>query len=106
MHVVDNAYFGVKGHAPNGATTSFVTHEVIKGVAHKVTDSFRSYTSYTDAAQDYARMLVRRYPSALAHRNDSLKFVTYLTGYATDPFYAHKLQSIIRHHKLQQYDKP
>jgi flagellar protein FlgJ len=105
LHVVDNAYFGVKGHAPDGATTTFVTHEVTNGVAHKVTDSFRSYTSYADAAQDYVSLLLRKYPAAIAYKRDSLRFVEHLNGYATDPLYAKKLQSIIRTHKLQQYDK-
>jgi flagellum-specific peptidoglycan hydrolase FlgJ len=106
LHVVDNAYFGVKGRAPNGATTTFVTHEVIQGVAHQVTDNFRAYTSYADAAQDYASMLRRRHPAALAHGNDSLAFVTHLRGYATDPLYVQKLQAIIRTHQLQHYDRP
>jgi flagellar protein FlgJ len=106
LHVVDNAYFGIKGRAPTGATTSFVTHEVSQGVAHRVTDNFRSYGSYTEAAEDYANVLQRRYPQALAHRNDSQAFVTYLRSYATDPRYVHKLQTIIRTHNLQRYDTP
>lgn len=106
LHVVDNAYFGVKGRTPNGATTTFVTHEVVQGVAHRVTDNFRAYSSYADAARDYASALRRRYPAALAHGNDSLTFVTYLRGYATDPMYVQKIQSIIRTHQLQQYDRP
>ena len=31
--VVANAYFGMKGRAPSGASTSFTTHEVVKGKA-------------------------------------------------------------------------
>jgi flagellum-specific peptidoglycan hydrolase FlgJ len=104
LHVTDNAYFGVKGHAPNGASVRFTAHEVSNGVAHRISDSFRSYRSYADAANDYADMLRRRFPAAFAHADDSLQFIPYLHGYATDPLYIGKLQSIIRHHELQQYD--
>lgn len=92
--------------APNGATTRFVTHEVSHGVAHRVTDNFRAYSSYADAAQDYADVLRRGYLAAFAHSGDSLTFVTHLHGYATDPLYVQKLQVIIRTHQLQQYDRP
>jgi peptidoglycan hydrolase FlgJ len=104
LRVSGNAYFGVKGHAPDGSSRSFVTHEVTHGVAQKITDTFRDYRSYAEAAEDYANMLRRRFPMALAHKDDSLKFVTFLRCYATDPLYVQKLQTVIRFHNLQQYD--
>jgi flagellum-specific peptidoglycan hydrolase FlgJ len=105
LHVVDNAYFGIKGHAPNGNSTRFVTHEVSHGVAHRITDTFRSYASYVDAANDYANVLHRRFAAAFAHGDDSLQFVTYLRGYATNPNYVATLQAIIRDYDLKRYDR-
>ncbi|MBK3843809.1 glycoside hydrolase family 73 protein [Paraburkholderia aspalathi] len=55
--VVGNAYFGVKGRAPSGDSTTFTTHEVINGKAIKIDDAFRAYGSYEDAADDHAQML-------------------------------------------------
>ncbi|MFP3567588.1 glucosaminidase domain-containing protein [Paraburkholderia sp. SIMBA_030] len=48
--VVGNAYFGVKGRAPGGDSTTFTTHEVINGKAIKIDDAFRAYGSYEEAA--------------------------------------------------------
>jgi flagellum-specific peptidoglycan hydrolase FlgJ len=99
-----NAYFGVKGHAPDGGTTRFVTHEVVKGQRKKITDSFRDYANYGDAAEDYANMLRRQYPQAFADKNDSMKFVTHLHRYATVGNYVERVQGVIRGHNLQQFD--
>ena len=105
--VVSNAYFGVKGHAPSGDSTTFTTHEVIKGKAITIKAPFRAYGSYQDAADDYANMLSNnpRFRTCFLHTSSS-QFAVSLArnGYATDPIYAHKLNSIIRAHKLDQYD--
>lgn len=106
--VVGNAYFGVKGRAPSGASTTFTTHEVVKGKAIKINDAFRAYGSYQDAADDYASMLRNnpRFRTCFLH-TDSSQFAVALArnGYATDPIYSHKLNAIIRAHKLDQYDE-
>ena len=104
LHVTGNAYFGVKGHAPDGASVRFTTHEVSHGVAHRISDSFRGYRSYAEAANDYADVLRRRFPAAFSHTGDSLQFIPHLHGYATDPAYVGKLRSIIGHHHFRQYD--
>lgn len=101
--VVGNAYFGVKGHAPDGGSTNFVTHEVIHGKAKVMKATFRDYTSYSDAAMDYAQMLRRVFPQAFQEK-DSVRFVAHLHRYATDGDYVPKVQGIIRHNDLQQYD--
>ena len=48
-----------------------------------------------------------RYKSAFAHSNDPYKFANILqsSGYATDPQYAKKLQSIVSTDYLDDYDK-
>lgn len=99
--VRDNAYFGIKGKSPSGGSTRFTTHEVLpSGRRVSQVDEFRAYTSYTEAADDYASLIQRRYGAALAHRDDPAKFVQAVAnqGYATDPHYAEKLKSIIRLH--------
>jgi hypothetical protein len=85
----------------------FTTHEVIKGKAITIKAPFRAYGSYQDAADDYASMLSSnpRFRTCFLHTS-SAQFAVALArnGYATDPSYAHKLNSIIRAHKLDQYD--
>jgi len=101
--VVGYAYFGVKGHAPDGSSTKFVTHEVVHGKSTVLKATFRDYTSYSEAALDYAQMLRRVFPQAFLEK-DSIKFVAHLHRYATDGRYVPKVQGIIRHNNLQQYD--
>ncbi len=108
-HVKDNAYFGIKSHKSKGAVTSFTTTEFINGKKVTMKDSFRAYASFDEAAEDYGKFLTTnsRYKSAFAHSNDPYKFANILqsSGYATDPQYAKKLQSIISTYYLDDYDK-
>jgi flagellum-specific peptidoglycan hydrolase FlgJ len=105
--VVGNAYFGVKGRAPSGDSTTFTTHEVINGQSIRINDAFRAYGSYEDAADDYAQMLRNnpRFRSCFLYTSSS-RFAVQLAnnGYATDPAYSAKLNAIIRAHRLDQYD--
>ncbi|MFM0283176.1 glucosaminidase domain-containing protein [Paraburkholderia sediminicola] len=105
--VVGNAYFGVKGRAPGGNSTTFTTHEVINGQSIQINDAFRAYASYGDAADDYAQMLRNnpRFRSCFLYTGSS-QFAVQLAknGYATDLSYSAKLNAIIRAHKLDQYD--
>jgi flagellum-specific peptidoglycan hydrolase FlgJ len=105
--VVGNAYFGVKGRAPSGASTTFTTHEVVNGRAITIDDAFRSYSGYDDAAEDYAKMLRNnpRFRGCFLYTSSS-RFAVALaqSGYATDPSYSAKLNAIIRAHRLDQYD--
>lgn len=108
-YVKNNAYFGIKGKAPDGSSVVFGTTEVINGkVIHKP-DTFRAYTGFADSADDYGRFLSQnpRYKLAFAYKNDPVKFVQQVAqaGYATDPHYASNLLAIIHSHNLAQYDK-
>lgn len=98
--VVGNAFFGVKGKAPSGQSTTFSTHEVRNGKVVSETDQFRAYANYREAADDYAVVIKTQFSAAMAFRSDPDRFATALArqGYATDPRYAAKLQSIIRVH--------
>ena len=99
--VQSNAYFGIKGKSPTGQSTTFSTHEVtLAGKRVSEIDEFRAYTSYAEAADDYASLIRRKYPTVMAYRGDPEKFAEAVArrGYATDPYYAQKLKSIIHSH--------
>lgn len=99
--VKGNAYFGIKGKSPSGNSTTFSTHEVtLSGKRISETDEFRAYADYAEAAADYASLIRRKYPTALAYRDEPEKFAEIVArgGYATDPLYAQKLKSIIHAH--------
>lgn len=96
-----NAWFGVKGVAPSGRSSTFETHEVALGGRRiGMTATFRAYDDYREAADDYASLVRRRYPRAMQHRDDPVAFADALArqGYATDPQYGWKLASVIRTH--------
>lgn len=107
--VKNNAYFGIKTHKSTGASTTFTTTEVINGKKITMKDSFRAYANFSEAAEDYGKFLTTqpRYKSAFTHSKEPLKFADSLqqAGYATDPSYAKKLQSIITTYYLTEYDQ-
>ena len=109
LQVKNNAYFGVKGHAPNGASATIATHEVVDGKSVAENQTFRAYDGYEDAADDYAHTLSTRnnFKAATLHKNDPSRFVDELVkgGYATDPHYKKKIMNIIHTNHLDQYDK-
>jgi len=92
--------FGIKA-GPNwkGATTDITTTEYIGGKAHKVTQTFRSYSSYAESFADYANTMKNspRYAAVVAAGTDASGFAKGLqrAGYATDPSYAAKLAKMI-----------
>jgi flagellar protein FlgJ len=107
-HVKGNAYFGIKGRSPAGKSVEFGTHEFAAGSLVSTQASFRAYTSLADAADDYGRFLRHnpRYATAFAYSDQPYQFIDAVAnaGYATDPDYASKIKSIIRVHRLDQYD--
>ncbi len=109
MYVKDNAYFGIKAHGTSAQTTSFKTTEFVNGKQISITDLFRSYADFKEAAEDYGKFLTSntRYSQAFQYVNDPYKFAEQLqaAGYATDPRYAEKLKTIISTYFLDEYDK-
>jgi len=97
-----NSYnlFGMKA-GPNwkGATTDITTTEYIGGKAHKVTQTFRAYSSFAESFADYASTMKNspRYAAVVASGADANGFARGLqkAGYATDPAYAAKLTKMI-----------
>jgi len=50
--VIHNAYFGIKGRAPDGNSANFGTTEVVNGKVIHVQAQFRAYTDYASAMKD------------------------------------------------------
>lgn len=93
--------FGIKATGNwKGATVDAVTTEYVGGVARKVTEKFRAYSSYAESFADYAKLLTTspRYAKTLSAGTDANAFANNLqqAGYATDPNYAKKLASVIQ----------
>jgi peptidoglycan hydrolase FlgJ len=93
--------FGIKATAAwKGGVTQATTTEYAGGQATKTVEPFRTYGSYADSFQDFAKLLQnsRRYASALANTHDASKYASSLqqAGYATDPHYAEKLTRAIQ----------
>jgi flagellar protein FlgJ len=91
--------FGIKagrGWAGEAAPTS--TLEYVAGVARRTVEPFRAYESVGAAVADYARLLAGspRYKAALNTGSNVAAFAGALqrAGYATDPGYARKLESV------------
>jgi len=94
--------FGIKaGACWNGPVARVTTTEYVDGVARKTGAAFRSYGSYEEAFQDYARLMKEspRYSGVVASAStgNAAGFAQGLqrAGYATDPAYADKLTRVI-----------
>ena len=92
--------FGIKAGAGwQGATVDAVTTEYTHGVAQKKVQTFRAYESYSEAFQDYAKLLssTPRYAQALTNTQDARAYARELqaAGYASDPRFAIKLAGVI-----------
>ncbi|EOY5095381.1 glycoside hydrolase family 73 protein [Citrobacter amalonaticus] len=102
------AYFGVKGTSPEGKSITFTTHENYDGQSVKIKDSFRSYDSLEQSADDYGRFLSvnKRYATAFSYPNDPEKFIHEVAkaGYATNPDYEKHIVNIIRTTGIKDYD--
>ena len=91
--------FGIKaGKSWQGPSVEVPTTEYVDGVAQSTRARFRVYGSYSEAFQDYAKLLRgnSRF-SAVLGQQDGAQFARSLqqSGYATDPGYADKLGRII-----------
>lgn len=92
--------FGIKASADwKGPVAESITTEYENGVAKKVKAKFRVYHSYFESLTDYIRLLTQnpRYAGvAKATTPEQGAYALQHAGYATDPAYAKKLNSIIQ----------
>lgn len=91
--------FGIKAGANwNGKVVNVLTTEYEGGVAKKVVQPFRAYSSYAESFADYARLIgnSQRYQDVVGAPNAEIAAQNIQdAGYATDPDYARKLISIM-----------
>lgn len=86
-----------------GKSVSVPTIEYVNGIAQREKANFRRYASIDESFKDYQQFLSQpRYEKALSVTNDAQQFVKELqtAGYATDPKYAEKIQSILKNSTL------
>ena len=103
-----NAYFGIKGKAPGGASVNIATHGDTAQGHVAIQDNFRAYSDYDEAAEDYGSVITtnKNFAGALLHRKERDKFIDAIAKkYATDPKYASKVKSVIKTNHLDQYDQ-
>lgn len=98
--------FGIKaGPGWEGRTVRVQTLEYRDGLARKEPALFRAYDSLEDGLKDYVAFLKgnQRYAQALS-QPDAAGFARALqeAGYATDPNYARKIQSIVERQEFQK----
>lgn len=91
--------FGIKAGASwKGKVVNVMTTEYVDGVAQKLVQPFRAYSSYEESFSDYARLIGNspRY-EAVTQAGNEIEAARRIqeAGYATDPRYAEKLISIM-----------
>jgi len=101
--------FGVKaGKSWKGDILVLPTTEFIDGKEVKVQAKWRKYESLDQCIKDHTTFLKNnpRYAPAFIHKCNGDQFAHYIAagGYATDPHYAKKLQSIIYSNHLLALD--
>jgi flagellar protein FlgJ len=94
-----NNYFGIKATGGwRGASVSTDTQEFAQGAFRTERAAFRAYDGVEQSFADYAALLKKnpRYAAALGAGSDIRGFAQALQrgGYATDPSYARKIESI------------
>ncbi|HEY9460601.1 MAG TPA: flagellar assembly peptidoglycan hydrolase FlgJ [Paralcaligenes sp.] len=91
--------FGIKASPGwKGKVVNVLTTEYDSGVARKVVQPFRAYSSYAESFADYARLIGNsaRYEKVVSAPNAEIAAQKIQdAGYATDPGYAQKLISIM-----------
>ncbi|WP_280149936.1 phage tail spike protein [Bacillus subtilis] len=103
--------FGMKGEY-KGQYVTMMTWEVINGENVQVPAKFRKYPSWKESIDDLANLYLngvswdKNHYRAVVGETDYQKATAALVkaGYATDPNYATKLNSIIFTYKLTKYD--
>jgi flagellar protein FlgJ len=104
--VSSNNLFGIKAdHRWPGERLAVRTLEYADGIARRQTDNFRAYPDLGKGFDDYVEFLQTnpRYGMAVGTRLNADDYVQRLqsAGYATDPRYADKIQSIMNSDRLE-----
>jgi flagellum-specific peptidoglycan hydrolase FlgJ len=94
----------------DGRSVTMRTWEVVDGQRVDIDAAFRAYESWAQAIGDYADIISRVYPSAVAGADRDLPFLAglFLTGprkWATDPLAFSKSAQVIAQHAGVLYDR-
>lgn len=107
LTVVANNLFGIKADpAWTGERFQIVTKEYVDGNPILMEAWFRKYPNWQASIDDHARFIQdARYAQAF-HSGNGIEFgyAAAAEGYATDPQYGQKLESVITTHQLLTYD--
>lgn len=92
--------FGIKASENwSGRSVDAMTSEYVNGEKVMRVEQFRSYNSYAESFKDFTDLLRSnpRYAKVLRNLNDPISYAQAMgkSGYATDPNYGNKLQSVI-----------
>lgn len=93
--------FGIKANKNwKGKVVETMTTEYVNGVKHKQVEQFRAYDSYADSFKDFAKLMTNnpRYQGVMSNLDSPAGYAKAMqkAGYATDPHYAEKLESVIQ----------
>lgn len=106
--------FGIKGSFQGKSTLMMTSEDDGKGNLFSIKANFRSYPSYKESMEDYAKVLTGGpsfqntfYKGVWKRNTTSYKDATkYLTGrYATDTYYDKKINGLIKAYKLEEFDR-
>lgn len=94
-----NMYFGIKaGSTWTGRKQLLTTTEYLNGKYIQIKDWFRAYLNAAESFLDYGNFITsnKRYKPALGE-SDPRQYVAKIkaAGYATDPYYTNKINTII-----------
>lgn len=92
--------FGIKATENwGGRSVDAMTSEYVNGEKVTRVEQFRAYNSYAESFKDFTDLLRSnpRYAKVLRNLNDPISYAQAMgkSGYATDPNYGNKLQSVI-----------
>lgn len=108
-----NNYFGIKASKackknPKCLTMSLYDddYRVIKGKRTKVKSKFQTYKTLDDNLRHYVEKLNGNlYVKALSKKTSKEQIHIIAKNWATDPLYTTKINNIIKHHDLNEFDK-
>ncbi len=98
--------FGIKaGRDWTGSSVARPTLEYTDGIARRSVERFKAYPDIAATFDDYVDLIAQnpRYESVSGHGADTSGFATALqeAGYATDPFYARKIDGVVQGETMQ-----
>lgn len=104
-HIFHNNYFGIKSNSKNSSHIA-KTYEYINSKKVQTICRFKAYSSLENSINDYTNLMLNPRYLRVHLAKDYIEACNalILCGYATDPNYSKKLNSIIEKYKLFLWD--